>query len=189
MRTFIAVDLTDEIRAALAVEQSRLKAACASNPDIRWTRPEGLHLTLKFLGEVEKPRVTSAIAALQGLGNFDSFTVEVKGFGFFPDARRPRVFWVGLQAPAALSELAARVEAAIEPLGFSREQRPFKPHLTLARFDRPQPPTALRKAIEGSSPNSFGCFEVREFLLFESRLQPGGAQYVKLARFRATRSA
>jgi RNA 2',3'-cyclic 3'-phosphodiesterase len=182
MRAFVAIDLAEEVRAALAREQPRLKAACGRNRDIRWTRPEGLHLTLKFLGEVQKEQATSVIAALQGLG-FDAFKVEVKGFGFFPDARRPRVFWVGLQAPASLGELAARVETALEPLGFPREHRPFNPHLTLARFDSPKSPDALTAAIDGSSGASFGHFEVNEFFLFESRLRPGGAEYLKLARF------
>jgi RNA 2',3'-cyclic 3'-phosphodiesterase len=183
MRAFVAIDLADEIRAALAREQSRLKAACGRNRDVRWTRPEGLHLTLKFLGEIESARAASVIAALQALGRSDPFKVEVKGFGFFPDARRPRVFWVGLQAPASLGELAARVETALDPLGFPSEHRPFKPHLTLARFDSPKSPAALTAAIDGSSAGSFGIFEVSEFFLFESRLRPGGAEYFKLARF------
>jgi RNA 2',3'-cyclic 3'-phosphodiesterase len=183
MRAFVAIDLADDVRAALAREQARLKAACAHNRDIRWTRPEGLHLTLKFLGAVERERAASVIAALQALDPFDAFKAEVMGFGFFPDARRPRVLWVGLEAPAALSELAARVETALENLGFARENRPFKPHLTLARFDRPHAPPALTAAVAGSSAGSFGCFEVSEFFLLESRLRPGGAEYFKLARF------
>ena len=189
MRAFVAIDLADKVRAALAREQARLKAACAHYRDIRWTRPEGLHLTLKFLGEIEKAQATSVVAALQGLGGFDPFKAEVKGFGFFPDARRPRVFWVGLQGPPALSELAAGVEAALEPLGFAPEHRPFKPHLTLARFDRPQSPATLTAAINDSSVGSVGQFEVSEFFLFESRLRPGGAEYLKLARFPWPQSA
>ncbi len=183
MRAFVAIDLADEVRSALAHEQARLKAACGYNRNIRWTRPEGLHLTLKFLGEIEKVQATSVIAALQELGGFDPFQVEVRDFGFFPGARRPRVFWVGLQAPAALNELAARVETALEPVGFPREHRPFKPHLTLARFDCLQSPVVLTAAITSSSDGSFGQFEVSEFFLFESRLRPGVAEYFKLARF------
>jgi len=179
----VAIDLAEQVRAALACEQSRLKAACGHHRDIRWKRTGGLHLTLKFLGEIETARVASLTAALQALGRFDPFEVEVKGFGFFPDARRPRVLWAGLEAPAALGELAARVEAALEELGFGRENRPFKPHLTLARFERPHAKPALTAAIGGSSGGSFGSFEVSEFFLFESQLRPGGAKYFKLARF------
>ena len=186
MRAFVAIDLAEDVRLALAREQARLKGVCAPNRDIRWTRPEGLHLTLKFLGSIETERVQAVIAALQELESSDSFKVEVRGFGFFPDARRPRVFWVGLEAPSALSELAARVETALEPLGVERENRPFKPHLTLARFDRPLVPSALTTALNESSVESFGSFEVTEFFLFESRLRPGGAEYFKLARFAAS---
>jgi 2'-5' RNA ligase len=183
MRAFVAIDLAEAVRAVLAREQLRLKAACGHTSDIRWTRPEGLHLTLKFLGEIEAARVASITAALQALGRFHPFKVEVKGFGYFPDARRPRVLWVGLEAPAALAELAWRVEAALEKLGFARENRPFTPHLTLARFDRPHAPPALAASIDGSSVDSLGCFEVTEFFLFESRLRPGGPEYFKRARF------
>ena len=189
MRAFVAIDLAEEVRAALAREQSRLKAACGYNRDIRWTRPEGLHLTLKFLGEVEKERVSSVTTALEALPRFNAFAVEVQGFGYFPDARRPRVLWVSLEAPAALGELAAKVETAVEGLGFARENRPFKPHLTLARFDRPHAPPVLAAAIDGSCADSFGRFEVSEFFLFESRLRPGGAEYFKLARFPGPQSA
>ena len=183
MRAFVAIDLAEEVRAALAREQSRLKVACGHDRDLRWTRPEGLHLTLKFLGEIETAQATSVTAALQALGQSGAFRVEAKGFGYFPDARRPRVLWVGLEVPAALGELAGRVEAALEKVGFAREDRPFKPHLTLARFERPHAKPALTAAIGGSSGGSFGSFEVSEFFLFESQLRPGGAKYFKLARF------
>jgi RNA 2',3'-cyclic 3'-phosphodiesterase len=183
MRAFVAVDLAEDVRTALAREQARFKAVCAPNRDIRWTRPEGLHLTLKFLGSIETERVRPVIAALQALEPFAPFMVEVRGFGFFPDARRPRVFWVGLEASSALGELAVRVETALEPLGVERENRPFKPHLTLARFDRPLTPSALTAALNESTVESFGSFEVTEFFLFESRIRSGGAEYFKLERF------
>ena len=183
MRTFVAIDLPDAVRAAVAREQARLRTVCAVGKDIRWTRPEGLHLTLKFLGEVDAMRLREVIAALDGLGKFDPFEVGVGGFGFFPSARRPRVFWLGLEAPPALGELARKVEAAMEALGFAREDRPFQPHLTLARFDTPRPQTALEAALERSDTVAFGRFVVTDFFLFESKLRPGGAEYSRLARF------
>jgi RNA 2',3'-cyclic 3'-phosphodiesterase len=189
MRAFVAIDLAADVRAALAREQARLKAACARSRDLRWTRPEGLHLTLKFLAEIGTERVAAVIASLHALGQFDPFPMEVKGFGYFPDARRPRVLWVGVEGPAALSELAARVETALAELGFARENRPFKPHLTLARFDRPHAPTALTAAIDNSPVGSFGRFEVSAFFLFESRLRPAGSEYFKVARFPASQPA
>jgi len=184
MRLFIAIDLPDSVRAALAREQARLRDGCARSRDIRWTRPEGLHLTLKFLGQVEATRVTDVTEALNALGPYETFEIEVGGFGFFPSARRPRVFWVGSQATPVLGELARRVEAAMEPLGFAREDRPFQPHLTLARLEGQRPQPELDAAVQKGEA-SFGRFTVTEFFLFESKLRPGGAEYSKLARFPA----
>jgi RNA 2',3'-cyclic 3'-phosphodiesterase len=183
MRLFIAIDLPDSVRAALAREQARLRDACAGSRDIRWTRPEGVHLTLKFLGEVASTRLPDVTSALDALGRFEPFEVDVGGFGFFPSARRPRVFWVGLEAPPALGELARRVEAAMEPLAFAREDRPFQPHLTFARFESQHPQPALDAALQKSGAGTFGRFTVTEFFLFESKIRPGGAEYSRIARF------
>lgn len=185
MRAFIAIDLPEAIHAALSEKQRAFRAAC---PEARWTRPEGIHLTLKFLGEISDVQVKQVTEALAGLGGLEVFEIEVKGFGFFPDARRPRVFWAGLEAPPALAELAARVEGAMEPLGFPREQRPFRPHLTLARFNTPRPQPALQELLGQDvggvrEPPLLGRFEVSEFFLYESKLSPHGAEYSRVARF------
>ena len=150
---------------------------------------------MKFLGEISETQVEQVTEALAGLERFETIAVEVKGFGFFPDARRPRVFWAGLAAPPALAELAGRVETAMEKLGFAREQRPFKPHLTLARFKVPRPQPALQTLLEPeggagrdvsrppAEPPLLGRFEVSDFFLYESKLSPLGAEYRKVARF------
>ncbi|HEV2423825.1 MAG TPA: RNA 2',3'-cyclic phosphodiesterase [Terriglobia bacterium] len=182
MRLFIAIDLPEPVRAALAREQARLRDACGKSRDIRWTRPEGLHLTLKFLGEVAAGRLPEISHALRPL-RFDAFEVDVAGFGFFPSARRPRVFWVGLEAPPALEEVATRVEAAMGILGFAPENRSFQPHLTLARFENHHPQPELEAALQKTGAGSFGRFTVSEFFLFASKLRPEGAQYSKLANF------
>ncbi len=179
MRAFIAIDLPDAIHAALAQHQAAFRTAC---PDARWTRPEGIHLTLKFLGEISDAQVKQVTEALAGLGSFAEFSVQVRDFGFFPDARRPRVFWAGLEAPPALAELADRVETAMQRFGFPREQRAFTPHLTLARFKVPRPQPALQGLLSREAP-VLGSFEVTEFFLFESRLSPQGAEYRKVMRF------
>ncbi|HZO98818.1 MAG TPA: RNA 2',3'-cyclic phosphodiesterase [Terriglobia bacterium] len=180
MRTFIAIDLPEEIRAALHREQTAFRAVC---PDGRWTKPEGIHVTLKFLGEVSADQVRQVTEALQNLGQFEEFSLEAKGFGFFPDARRPRVFWAGIEAPPDLLKLVSRVETTMEKLGFAREERPFSPHLTLARFKIPRPQPALRAAAESKKDQSLGTFRVSEFFLFESRLAPEGADYRRVVRF------
>lgn len=180
MRAFIAIELPESIREALRREQARFRAVC---PDARWTRPEGIHLTLKFLGQISDRQASELKDALRRMEQFEKFTVRVQGFGFFPGAKRPRVFWAGLEAPPALARLAAQVENALAPHGFPPENRPFKPHLTLARFklSRPQPKLEALLAVQNSS--LLGNFDVSEYFLWESRLLPGGAEYHKVARF------
>jgi RNA 2',3'-cyclic 3'-phosphodiesterase len=187
MRSFVAVDLPEPIKAAISEQQHALRTApCVTsrrNEDMKWTHPEGIHLTLKFLGEISARQVTQVTEALAGLGSFEPFTLQVAGFGFFPDARRPRVFWVGVKAPPALGELARLIETAMERLGFAAEGRTFSPHLTLARFKVSRPQPELVALLEPKRELILGCFEVSEFYLFESRLSSHGAQYQKVARF------
>ena len=180
MRAFVAIDLPDSLRAALARAQQDFRSACR---DARWTRPEGIHLTLKFLGEISDAQTRQVVEALAQVGPFEPFSVEVRGFGFFPQAQRPRVFWAGIAAPPALAELASRVESHMEKIGFARENRPFSPHLTLARFQVPRPQPALLAAAGDRATSPLESFEVSEFFLFESKLSPQGAQYRKVMRF------
>ena len=180
MRAFIAIALPEALHAALAEAQQGLRSVCR---DARWTRPEGIHLTLKFLGEISDAQTTQVVETLAQIAPFEPFGVEVSGFGFFPQAQQPRVFWAGVVAPPALAELAARVESGMERIGFAREDRAFSPHLTLARFHVPRPQPALLAAIAGRANVSLGMFEASEFFLFESKLSPQGAQYRKVMRF------
>ena len=126
MRAFIAIDLPDFIHSALEQIQAALRPACS---DARWTRSEGIHLTLKFLGEISDRKVREVSECLKKLGKFESLAIRVKGFGFFPDGRRPRVFWVGIEESASLTRLAEHVDKAMETIGFAREERAFRPHL------------------------------------------------------------
>lgn len=180
MRAFIAIELPESIRDALRREQARFREVC---PEARWTRPEGIHLTLKFLGDISNQQEVHLKDALNRLERFEKFTVRVQGFGFFPGAKRPRVFWAGLDAPPALAQLAAQVDATVASLGFAPEDRPFKPHLTLARFKVPRPQPKLEALLAVQNSPLLGSFDVSEFFLWESRLLPGGAEYYKVARF------
>jgi 2'-5' RNA ligase len=180
MRAFIAIDLPEALHAALAKAQQDFHAACR---DARWTRPEGIHLTLKFLGEISDTKTKQVVEALAQIGPFEPISVEVKGLGFFPHAHRPRVFWAGVAAPPTLAKLAADVESHMERIGFAREDRAFSPHLTLARFQVPRPQPALETAVSAEATTSLGKFEASEFFLFESKLSPQGAQYRKVMRF------
>jgi 2'-5' RNA ligase len=180
MRAFIAIDLPESIRAALRRKQASFRSV---SPEARWTLPEGIHLTLKFLGEISDAKVREVSESLKKLGRFEGFAIGLKGFGFFPDARRPRVFWVGVEAPTSLNRLAEQVEEAMRRIGFAREERAFRPHLTLARFRVPQPQPALQALLTQQSEQELGNFEVSEFFLFESKLSPQGAEYRKVERF------
>jgi len=186
MRLFIAIDLPESVRAALAQQQTELQAALGKagrELGARWTNPAGIHLTLKFLGHVQDDRVQQISEVLAQLGGFDPFPVEVKGFGCFPNLARPRVLWAGVEAPPALAQLAARVEDSMEKLGFAREEREFNPHLTLARFKNPRPQTTLGAMVEERRDLSLGRFDVADYFLYESKLHPTGAEYRKLAKF------
>jgi 2'-5' RNA ligase len=180
MRAFIAIDLPESIRATLRRKQAAFRSASS---DARWTHPEGIHLTLKFLGEVPEHKVREVSDYLKKLGPFEPFAIRVKGLGFFPDGRRPRVFWVGIEESAPLVRLAEEVDQAMGSIGFAREERAFRPHLTLARFRAPQAQPALQAAVSQEGDQDLGSFEVSDFFLFESKLSPHGAEYRKVERF------
>ncbi|MGH9433017.1 MAG: RNA 2',3'-cyclic phosphodiesterase [Terriglobia bacterium] len=188
MRTFIAIDLPQAVKQAIGGLQSRLRSSlpleAGRSADIRWTRPEGIHLTLKFLGEITEQQAALVAASLSSLPQFESFRVEVKGFGFFPNNHRARVLWVGVEAPCGLAALAAEVAAAMERLGFAKEDRAFTPHLTLARFVTPKPRPAIEMELQKIQGAALGAFEVSAYFLFESRLSAGAPSvYRKIAGF------
>lgn len=185
MRVFAAIDIPDPIRHDLGRLQDEFRREAGDNAHgVSWVRPGGIHLTLKFLGEISDARVASAIAALKVIQRFPPFTLEVHGCGFFPDARRPRVLWAGVSAPVALAELARQVDAVLTAQGFAPDDRTFRPHLTLARFRVATPQSGI--ALAAHEAELIGRFDVAEFYLFESVLTPGSpAEYRKVARFPA----
>lgn len=191
MRAFIAIDLPETIRRTLGQKQADLRSSLApasqarpnQNSEIRWSRPEGIHLTLKFLGEITESQVKQVTETLSAFEAFQHFAIEVKGFGFFPSASRPQVFWAGVVAPPALAQLARQIDEGIEKIGFAPELRNYNAHLTLARFRKPHPRPEFQSLVEAQSQMSMGRFEAREFFLFESILSPRGAEYRKVARF------
>ena len=180
MRVFVAVDLPENLKGELRVRQEKLKGAAQGG---RWVRPEGIHLTLKFLGEISEEQTGQVTQALSQVPRFEAFSVEVKGFGFFPNSRRPRVLWVGVEGGDPLAALAAQVEKSLQAVGFPSEDRPFKPHLTLARFRIPQPQPSLAKELSAVHSPSLGRITVSQFSLIESRLNPQGAEYRKIADY------
>jgi RNA 2',3'-cyclic 3'-phosphodiesterase len=188
MRAFVAIELPPEIQNAMGEVQTRLRARLRSetlsDAVLRWTSPVGIHLTLKFLGEISDAQSNRVIESLGHLESFDKFRLGVRGYGFFPDKRRPQVLWAGLVAPPALADLARKVERTLATVGFPAENRKFAPHLTLARFKVSRRQPALETLLTELGDQVVGQFEVSEYFLIESHLSFGSpAQYRRVARF------
>jgi 2'-5' RNA ligase len=180
MRLFVAIDIPDAVREALAKLGRKLRALC---PEARWVRIEGAHITLKFIGETTPERAENIYAALRLARASAPIHLVFSGLGFFPNPRRPRVLWAGVSGNEPLHELAASVEAPLEPLGIARETREFSPHITLARLDSPKQLATLQSAVESMGAPEFGRYSVREFRLYQSVLKRGGAEYTCLATY------
>ena len=180
MRLFVAVDLPEEVREVLRGGLGSLKR---DQSPARWVRPEGMHITLKFLGEQDPELVEGLDGAVAGpLSSLPPVTVRLGGGGYFPNDRRPRVAWVGGQA-VGLEGWARAVEDAAANLGVAREPRAFSLHLTLARLERPWGVQAVQHFLVQVGKWQFPEFVAREAVLFQSELQPSGAVYTPLRRW------
>jgi len=179
MRCFIAITLPDIVRKQLGELQSILKKYDA---DINWTRPEGIHLTLKFLGEVPEDKIGTIKSVLQEVcSNKNPFEVEIAGTGIFPDLHRPRVFWIGItQGIEQITELAERLDGKISEIGFPKEERKYHPHLTLGRVRSPKNLGKLTNEFLQKMKPSLGKIQVDHISLYQSKLKPTGAEYINL---------
>ena len=181
VRSFIAIDLPDSVRRRLEALVQELRK---SNAQVGWVRIEGVHLTLKFLGNVELDLIEEMKPVLAGIASqTPPIHLEPAGCGAFPTIRSPRVVWVGLRGEIdLLAELARRVEAAMEPFGFKREDRPFKPHLTLGRVKGRQRLGALQQILLEHRDFTAEPFDAFEVVLYKSDLRPDGARYAPLSK-------
>jgi 2'-5' RNA ligase len=179
IRAFVAAELDNQVLDNISKLIEILKPRL---PAVRWTPKTNLHLTLKFLGNIEESQVNPVTVQLRAsLKLFPRCTINAKGLGVFPDVRRPKILWVGLSGDL-LAQLAASVEAALVPLGFTSENRVFTPHLTIGRWrEGSRPTTKLRQEIESWSRSEFGACAVEQIVLFQSVLRPEGASYSELA--------
>lgn len=150
---------------------------------MKWVRAENLHVTLKFLGYTDDAKIDAIQQVLSPVRAAEPVSLDFRGIGFFPNEKRPRVFWAGMRASSNLAGLAADIDNAVHGLGFPLEERPLAPHLTLARFNPPRIPSPLASAVQKYRERTFGAFITREFHLFESKLKPTGAEYTKLNSF------
>lgn len=180
MRLFVAMDTPEDVRSAIGALVAKLRPACRN---ARWVRTEGLHITLKFIGETSAEKTEMIKTALAAVPCRAPIPIHFRGLGFFPNDRRPRVLWAGIETGADLAELAATVEASLDALGIQRDDRAFTPHLTLARFETPRGIDALHIAAEKAGLLEFGATIATDFHLYQSILKRGGAEYTRLATF------
>lgn len=192
MRIFVALDIEDAIRQRL---QNFMDGVRRFAPDARWVRPEALHVTLKFIGEKRQETVEeikNVISTAQG----QPLDITFRGYGFFPTAKSPPVFWAGIECGPELAKLAKTIEETTSAIGIPKEEHPFSPHLTLARAagrsgapsrrpgDRPNTSfLRLQQRLATMPGPEFGTMSAREFFLYQSQLSRGGSHYTKIARF------
>lgn len=181
MRAFIAIDLEPGLKTAL---EELIRALKRTGADIRWAQAGAMHLTLKFLGEIDEGQVASVHKALEAVAvRHSPFPLRLGGTGAFPGAERPRVLWVGFGEEPKLAALQADLESELESEGFAREERPFHPHLTLGRVKGPARVREAMKELENRHEEALGSMTVRRIALFESRLRPEGAEYLIVAGY------
>lgn len=188
LRAFVAVELPAELLKSLAAVQTEMRRGGVR---ARWTRPENLHLTLKFIGDLPADRVADVANALRSAAaGHPPFRLTAAGLGVFPGGRRPRVLWAGLSgALAALEGLQRELDDRLAACGLEREARGFHGHLTLGRFGPGAPGGADAEVMSAHAAQRFGSFDVRELVLFQSDLMPGGPVYTALARARLSEAA
>lgn len=181
IRSFIAIELSEETRKGLSEVQEHLKQSRAG---VRWVKPSSIHLTLKFLGDIHPAQVDDiAAATAQLVRDEPPLTLCAAGLGAFPNRRKPRVIWVGLRGEVErLARIQAGLEKALEPLGFTREGRGFRPHLTIGRVKDRRRLQSLSEAMSAFELPKFNSFDADEIILYKSDLRPTGAIYTKLHR-------
>ena len=181
IRVFWAIALNPEIRSALRDFQKGIRNRV---PGINWVKPESLHLTVKFLGEIGEEQLSSIQLAVEdGVKECSPFSLKIEGVGGFPNTKQPRVLWVGVSGEVEILEtLARKVEQALIPLGFPAESKTFRGHLTLARIKQGNREVgmALARSQVLDQPPSFGILTVHQLCLFRSELKPTGAVYHRL---------
>jgi 2'-5' RNA ligase len=184
IRSFIAVELPKPIQQQLEGIIKQLK--CPHTNALRWVPANNIHLTIKFLGDVSPNNMAMLMDMLKSeVSRQPAFSITVGGLGAYPTPKRPRVVWIGIDAPQKLAELVHLVESETNKLGYANEDRPFSPHLTLGRVSQNATPEQVHQIAEvlaGFNVGELGKAEVNEVVLFKSELRPSGAEYSPLLR-------
>lgn len=192
VRCFVAAELPGEVKARI---ESGISGLRRSGADVKWTPAGNLHITVKFLGGVPAEDIPGITGILKGaVSGISPFEIEVLGAGVFPDARSPRVFWIGVKdEESRLKDLAGRVEDALGLAGYPRERRGFTAHITLGRLKEGrrhgggQEAAETRQLAEGLATLKealFGKIKLENISLMRSELEPGGSKYSRLAEIR-----
>ncbi len=176
MRTFIAIDLDNEIKNNLSLLISRLKKC---SPNIKWIKHQGMHLTLKFLGEIPTDKVSEVESSLRKVTEkHRHFLLKFKGTGTFPEGNKsPRILWLGIEDNENLKIFQSELESELEKIHFLRENRKFHPHLTLGRVKSHHDLSLTLSELEKYREKDFGEMIVKKIILFKSTLKPSGAEY------------
>ncbi|MGB0574799.1 MAG: RNA 2',3'-cyclic phosphodiesterase [Alphaproteobacteria bacterium] len=174
IRLFVALSLPGELR-------QRLKTLCNGVRDARWVEEQNIHLTLRFIGEVEEPELAYIMAALSSV-QAEQFDLTLSGVGHFESRQKVRSLWAGIQPSPALEALQQRIESVLTRHGIAPDGRKFSPHITLARLKQ-LPPAYVRDWLEGNSYFQSSSFAVEDFTLFESYRARSGAIYTPLQAF------
>jgi RNA 2',3'-cyclic 3'-phosphodiesterase len=180
IRSFLAFELPPEIKEQVRRVSEELKK---SRLDIRWVKPENIHLTIVFLGDLQEQDISPIEREVEKVcSGAHPFDFRLKGFGVFPDRRRPRIFWVGLDGDIErVSTFKDALCERLAPFNIKEENRQFKPHLTLGRFKNPGRADAkLEEILKGHEDFSSPAFQSKELILFKSDLKPQGPVYTKL---------
>lgn len=181
MRLFVALDIPAAVRQAFIQVTAKLRLE--SSNGARWSRPDALHVTLKFLGETDPQNLDAIRNALAKVSAPHPVSLRFSGVNFVPDEARPRMMWSRVTGTPPLFALASALDRELQPLGFKSESRPFTPHVTLARLNSPRNLDQLIRAAAPLKSYDFGSAHESEFHLYESMLKPSGSEYKKLATF------
>jgi 2'-5' RNA ligase len=179
LRCFIAIEIPESIRGAIVSSIDGLKK---SGADVKWVSPENIHITMQFLGDTEETQIPLIKEALNKiLLPYSPFYIKIAGVGCFPDARRPRVIWVGTEEAQQVIDLHGDIAKGMVTFGFQEEGKIFTPHLTVGRVKSNRNTGALLKKMDEIKIVRFSDFEVRNITLMKSELKPSGAIYYSLA--------
>jgi len=177
LRCFIAIEMPHEVKSSLGMLQEELKKYAI---DVKWVEPNNIHLTLKFLGNVDEKDVSRIIDVMEAVcKKYQPFNLEIKGISMFPNTKSPRVLWAGVEGSTILKRLQMDIETGLVKIGFKQEDREFTAHLTLGRFRSYG--VNLSEIIKSHKDDNFGIINIKSISLMRSELRPSGPRYSKIA--------